>query len=515
MQTPPSKPPSLRVRLVFWWRRLVPPIALERRGEVQVMLRQQSSPNFDYFLLVFLSCTIATLGLLVDSAAVIIGAMLVAPLMSPIIGLGLSSITGDEKLLRESALSLLTGALLAIALATIITLGNGLLPFATLQELPGEVLSRTRPSPIDLAIALAGGIAAAYAIAQPHISAALPGVAIATALMPPLCAAGVGLALGSMDVALGALLLFVTNSVTIAFASTLVFFALGFSPRLGERRAGGSRVPRSLRISAGLTAVLLIPLAYYSITFIQEGTENRLINEVVRQEVESFGGAELVELNYNRSQTTEGETFLDMNITVRTSDALRLEEVQDLQANIADQLAQAGIENQAGVAIVVNQVIAERLDPLVPPTATNTPTLTATSTPGPSPTATRTASATPTHTSTATETPTATATFTATVTPTGTPTPAGARVVRIQPPELVLLQFPGGPIIATLRNNQALTVLHNRQTYDGLVWIQVEDEDGRVGWVPEFFIFYFTPTPTDTATPVPTNTPAPSLTATP
>jgi uncharacterized hydrophobic protein (TIGR00271 family) len=488
---------------------MVPPIALERRGEVQVMLRQQSKPNFDYFLLVFLSCTIATLGLLVDSAAVIIGAMLVAPLMSPIIGLGLSSITGDEKLLRESAMSLLSGALLAVVLATVITLGNGLLPFATLQELPGEVLSRTRPSPIDLGIALAGGVAAAYAIAQPHISAALPGVAIATALMPPLCAAGVGIALGLMDVALGALLLFVTNSVAIAFASTLVFFALGFSPRLSERLGTGRRVPRSLRISAGLTAVLLFPLAYYSITFIQEGTENRIINEVVSQQVESFRDAELVELNYDRSQTTSGETFLDMNITVRTSESMRLEQVQDLQKNIADQLAQAGLEKPAGVAIVVNQVIAERLDPLVPPTATNTPTMTATHTPGPSPTATGTATATPT------ETPTPTATSTASVTPTGTPTPAGARVVRVQPPELVLLQFPGGPIIATLRNNQALIVLHNRQTYDGLVWIQVEDEEGRVGWIPEIFIFLHTPTPTPTSTRTPANTPSPSPTVSP
>src|SRR4030065_208148 len=82
------------------WRRLVKPINLERRGEVQVQLRESSRPNFDFFLLVVLSCTIATMGLLTDSAAIIIGAMLVAPLMSPIIGLGLASITGDQRLLR-------------------------------------------------------------------------------------------------------------------------------------------------------------------------------------------------------------------------------------------------------------------------------------------------------------------------------------------------------------------------------------------------------------------------------
>jgi uncharacterized hydrophobic protein (TIGR00271 family) len=506
MQTPPSKPPSLRVRFLFWWRRLVAPITLERRGEVQVLLRQQSKPNFDFFLLVLLSCTIATLGLLTNSAAVVIGAMLVAPLMSPIIGLGLASLNGDERLLRDAALSMGAGALMAMALATLITLTNNMLPFVSLQELPAEVLSRTRPSPIDLAIALAGGIAAAYALAQPYISAALPGVAIATALMPPLCAAGVGLAMGQLNVALGSMLLFITNSVTIAFASTLVFFALGFSPNIRERVGGGRGLPRSLRISAGLTAILLIPLAYYSITFVREGGENRLINEVVRNELKNLGNAELVELTYERNLSNTGENILDMNITVRTSRALTLAEVQQMQKDIAAGLAAAGLENTAGVAIVVNQVIAERLDPLVPPTATNTPTMTSTNTPGPSPTATATSTATPTKTATPTETPTPTATFTPSATPTGTPTPAGARIQRITSPTLELLQFPGGPVIATLQNNQSLTVLHDTDIYGGYVWIKVRDEAGRIGWVPEVFIFYYTPTPTNTATRTPAAT---------
>ena len=103
---PPSKP-SLRVRMRHYWRRLIPQIDLDRRAEVQIQLRESSNPDFAFFLLVILSCVIATLGLLTDSAAVIIGAMLVAPLMSPIIGLGLSSITGDARLLQDSAASLI------------------------------------------------------------------------------------------------------------------------------------------------------------------------------------------------------------------------------------------------------------------------------------------------------------------------------------------------------------------------------------------------------------------------
>lgn len=217
-------PPSLRVRILHFWRRITRPIDRERRGEVQVRLRESSHPDFDFFLLVILSCTIATMGLLTNSVAIIIGAMLVAPLMSPILGMGLASITGDGRLLRDSILGVIQGAIVAVIVSFLWTLLNRNLPFFLLQEIPGEVLVRTNPSPIDLTVAVAGGIAAAYALAQPHLSSALPGVAIATALMPPLCTVGIGLALDRMDIAGGASLLFVTNTVAIAFAATLVFF---------------------------------------------------------------------------------------------------------------------------------------------------------------------------------------------------------------------------------------------------------------------------------------------------
>jgi len=154
-------PPSLRLRLLHLWRKLSRPIDIERRGEVQVSMREASRPGFDFLLLVVLSCIIATMGLLTDSAAVIIGAMLVAPLMSPIIGLGLASITGDGRLLRDALAGLLQGAMLAVLVSFLWTFINNNLPFFLLQELPREVLSRAHPSPIDLGIVLARGMAPA------------------------------------------------------------------------------------------------------------------------------------------------------------------------------------------------------------------------------------------------------------------------------------------------------------------------------------------------------------------
>ncbi|MCK7481091.1 MAG: DUF389 domain-containing protein [Candidatus Moduliflexus flocculans] len=215
-----------------WFRTLIRPLSPDKTKDVIDEVTPSAFPGFDFFLLVVLSCSIAALGLITDSPAVIIGAMLVAPLMSPIIGIGLASMTGNATLLRNAISALLRGAVLAIALATLVTLLNNQLPFFSIQELPKEVLARTRPTPIDLVIALAGGVTAAYALTQPNLSAALPGVAIATALMPPLCTVGIGIALGRWDVAGGATLLFITNTVTIAFASVLVFFLRGFSSGL-------------------------------------------------------------------------------------------------------------------------------------------------------------------------------------------------------------------------------------------------------------------------------------------
>ena len=251
------------------------PLNADEKMVVTQDIRQFATSSFDFFLLVVLSCSIATLGLITNSPAVIIGAMLVAPLMSPIIGIGMSSITGDSLLARNSATALLRGATLAVLLSSLMTVVNVNLPFVVLQELPGEVLARTHPSPIDLVIALAGGLAAAYALTRPNISAALPGVAIATALMPPLCTVGIGVALTRWDVAGGALLLFITNAITIAFAAALVFFLRGFLP---GPKIVGQRFPQALLISATITLILLIPLTYYSVKFFQQANENRIIN---------------------------------------------------------------------------------------------------------------------------------------------------------------------------------------------------------------------------------------------
>ena len=493
---PIRKPSSWRTAIRHFWRRIVPPVDLKQRGEVQVHLRDASHPDFSYFLLVFLSSVIATLGLLINSPATIIGAMLVAPLMSPILGLGLGSIRGDDRLLKDAATALLRGAAVAIAITFFLALNNRLMPFVPLipSDLPSEVLARTHPSPMDLGIAIAGGLAAAFALAMPDISAALPGVAIATALMPPLSVVGIGLAYQRWEVAGGAFILFITNGVAIAASAMLVFFTLGFTHRSVEKVGRIFGIPRSLAISLFVTVLLLGPLTYMSVQFVQEASaarslveRNVAIESIIEADVRNISGAEVTTWN-----TTDEENLLILEITIRTPKLLSYSDTIDLRDSIGTQLSsQNYLSEGQEFQLVLNQFQAQRLDPLIPPTATPTPN---TPTVGPSPTASPTASLTPTHVPTLT--PTSTNTSTPLPSATNTPTTYPGYTTSIIFPGSRLRQSPDGPVIATLLQNEQLMILYGIETLGGLVWIEVQDSSGRIGWIPKIYIV--TPTPVGT-----------------
>jgi len=197
--------------------------------ELDVVLKKGSSPDLPFFFMITASTIIATLGLLANSPAVIIGAMIIAPLMSPIISLSNWLLSGKLILIFRSLLTILLGSLLCIFVAYLITELIG-------WRLAGsEILSRMNPNLLDLAVAIAAGAAAAFAYTRTSVSAAFAGIAIAVALVPPLCAAGiamsekneviaeVGLTIERFDTK-GPLLLYLTNFIGIVFAGSMVFF---------------------------------------------------------------------------------------------------------------------------------------------------------------------------------------------------------------------------------------------------------------------------------------------------
>lgn len=234
---------------------LFPPLERTDRLTLVESLAERSRWSMNFGVMLGCSVLIAGLGLLQNSVAIIIGAMLVAPLMTPLIGTGLAVAQGNFLLLGEATRTMFIACLVSLALGValrLVTPGHELTP---------EVSLRGAPNILDLAIAFLAGIAAGYAIARPKLSGALPGVAISVALVPPLAAGGI--ALGSADwmIAFGALLLFVTNLVAIVLGSALVFRLHGITTSDAQR----TRSAQTKRILVGLVLALVIlmaPLAY-------------------------------------------------------------------------------------------------------------------------------------------------------------------------------------------------------------------------------------------------------------
>ena len=213
-----------------------------------------------YFVLMVLSAAIAAFGLANNSAAVVIGAMLVAPLMTPILAVAAAVVQGWSQRVVDSLLIVAGGALAAIGVGLVVGL---LIPSMRMGlPLPGELLARTGPNLIDLFIALAAGAAGGFVAVRTEASGALPGVGIAVALVPPLATVGICLGLGEFGLALGALLLFGTNFVAIAVATGLVLVGAGSAAFRGEREERGAMLARRL-VWLGLL-VVAIPLAFHS-----------------------------------------------------------------------------------------------------------------------------------------------------------------------------------------------------------------------------------------------------------
>ncbi|WP_288457144.1 DUF389 domain-containing protein [uncultured Sphingomonas sp.] len=238
--------PQRRGKLRRWWSMWV-----VRGVDHDAVLRQiaeDSGWSGRYAFLIVISAAISLLGLLMPSVAVLIGAMLLSPLMMPIIGLGFGIATVDPREIRRAAVALLAGAALAIALAVICV------ALSPIQTITSEIAGRTRPTLFDLLVALLSAVAGAYALIRGR-GGTVVGVAIAIALMPPLVVVGFGIATLNWTVFTGALLLFTTNAVTIALTAALVARLYGFGSHLSPQHTGWQLV--LFVVSLGLLSVPL------------------------------------------------------------------------------------------------------------------------------------------------------------------------------------------------------------------------------------------------------------------
>ena len=478
------------LREVSWLlQRVLPRLNVSERTAAYVRIRRNARPDIDFYILITLSAIIAAFGLLLSSPAVVIGAMLVAPLMSPIVGVGMAIVLGDSRFLNKALQAVVRGVGLALAVGVLI----GLLPYG--GELTPEIMARTQPTLLDLGVALFSGVAGAYALCKSEAAGALPGVAIAAALVPPLASSGIAFSGGYFAGAFGALLLFTTNFIAISSAAALVFIILGFRPTAAQKERRVVQ-QRSFRLAGVFLAVIVILLTTATVSLARESATDALILETVATNVNTLPGVE--------HDQTEIVSFSDgtltLDVVARSTNTIAQREVMALRDQIGIDLQQAGVDLNR-VALDMTVILVTKLDPEVPPTAT--PTATATLTPTPGPTATSTDIPTPTATATATasptETPTATPAETATATPTLTPTPTAtftptptATVITARVAYPYGLNLRAAPeadaeLLQFIPADTMLILLDGRVETDGVFWQQVS-VDGVNGWVLADFL---------------------------
>jgi len=276
----------LRHRLVV---RFSPTLTPNERTEIARNAMEMSRSETNFVVLMFVSSLLAAFGLLQNSAAVIIGAMLVAPLMSPLMAFSVGLLQGGLRLMRTAAVTTLIGVLIGLVVA----IGIGLV--FPLHVSSPEMLARGQPSLLDMGVALASGVAGAFAMARKDIPSALAGVAIAAALVPPLCTVGLAIAFGDYTLASGAGLLFLTNIVCISLAWAAVFAWLGLRPMRATWTWG------QWVMSIAVLLLLAVPLAR---AFIEVTRNERDTSTVSRVLQEQFGDGEVSEVQLQGNTVT-------------------------------------------------------------------------------------------------------------------------------------------------------------------------------------------------------------------
>ncbi|HAT15848.1 MAG TPA: TIGR00341 family protein [Microcoleaceae bacterium UBA11344] len=308
----------MRDKFKYFNRKKVDP---QQFNQITIELLSESTLDINYLVLILSSCIIATLGLLSNSAAVIIGAMIVAPLMLPIRGLAFGAIEGSVVIFRKGLIAVAVGTILAIILAWLLGSLVGLPDFGS------EVLARSKPTLLDLGIAIAAGGISGFAKVQPKVSGTLAGTAIAVALMPPICVIGLGLSQGNWSLSLGASLLYVTNLLGITLSCMLTFLIAGYTPL--------NRARKAILWALGLTAMLIVPLGVSFAELLQQAQLEASLKRALLNRTITFQRMELI-----NSDTNWLKEPAEVRLTVRSSEALTPKQVQLLEAFIEKEMGQ-------------------------------------------------------------------------------------------------------------------------------------------------------------------------------
>jgi len=304
-----------------WWQAIknISSVSAERRAVVLDDIATGSKTSFIYYALLGISELIAGFALIINSDATLIGANIVAPLMTPIFGISLGLMRGDFQLLGRALLAEFGGAALGVMLCFFL----GLLPI--MGEPSAALLAQTRPTLIDLFVAVLAGFAGVLAMIDERVSPALPGVAIATALNPPIAAMGLCLASGAYQGAWGAFLLFFANVLAILMVGAVLFFAAGFVTRA---EIGSFRL-LIRRFAAALIGLILVTalLSHYLYGLVHHFRIESEISAVLDQALAKMPNTALVKVDF--SQRKEGIVVIAVVETPRVVEPASVKEMED------------------------------------------------------------------------------------------------------------------------------------------------------------------------------------------
>ncbi len=291
------------------------------------ILWRESVPSLSFLVMLSLSGLISTLGLLSGSTATVIGAMIIAPLMGPIIGMAYSLAIANRRLLKRASATLFLGIVVTVVTAILITW------MARVRTVNPEILARAEPTLIDLGVALGAGAAGAFAKSRKHVADAFPGVAIAVALVPPLSVVGIGLALNMSEIWSGATLLFVTNLIAVIFSGIAVF--------LWQRYGSIERAQGGLTLSLVMLIVLGVPLGLSLNKFLVESNVRQQVSALMRTQTSTFENADIQEL-----RVTGQRRMLRVDVSVAAEpDTIREEQIRQVRRLLEAELKQPVVLN--------------------------------------------------------------------------------------------------------------------------------------------------------------------------
>lgn len=296
-----------------------------RRAFLITDITRTSAPSGMYYLLMSVAVFIASIGLMASSPAVVIGAMLVSPLMTPIFGFSLGLVRGEFPLIKDSLFSVIAGILLGIGGAYII--GS----FPIFFEITNEIISRTKPNLLDLGVAAFAGIAGTVALIDEKVSPVMPGIAIATSLVPPLCASGLCLALADYTNAWGAFLLFFANFLVILSVASGLFIITGFIPH-----SENEPMPRLIKHFSITTIGLIIVAALLTKALIEVSLDRKIDKElrtVAMQAISTIPSTVIERVNHELN-----DGIVDGFIILQGPSSIKSEQVKKMETSASQNL---------------------------------------------------------------------------------------------------------------------------------------------------------------------------------